>query len=30
MWALISVWLPHRIRFPTILTLGIRELGPLT
>ncbi|WBH18327.1 sugar MFS transporter [Sphingomonas radiodurans] len=30
MWALISVGLFHSIMFPTIFTLGIRGLGPLT
>jgi MFS transporter, FHS family, L-fucose permease len=30
MWALISVGLCHSIMFPTIFTLGIRGLGPLT
>jgi FHS family L-fucose permease-like MFS transporter len=30
MWALISVGLFHAIMFPTIFTLGIRGLGPLT
>jgi FHS family L-fucose permease-like MFS transporter len=30
MWALISVGLFHSIMFPTIFTLGIRDLGPLT
>jgi FHS family L-fucose permease-like MFS transporter len=30
MWALISVGLFHFIMFPTIFTLGIRGLGPLT
>ena len=30
MWALISVGLFHSIMFPTIFTLGIRSLGPLT
>jgi FHS family L-fucose permease-like MFS transporter len=30
MWALISVDLFHSIMFPTIFTLGIRGLGPLT
>jgi FHS family L-fucose permease-like MFS transporter len=30
MWALISVGLFHSIMFPTIFTLGIRNLGPLT
>jgi MFS transporter, FHS family, L-fucose permease len=30
MWALIAVGLFHAIMFPTILTLGIRGLGPLT
>jgi FHS family L-fucose permease-like MFS transporter len=30
MWALISVALFHSIMFPTIFTLGIRGLGPLT
>ncbi|MGI4747230.1 MAG: hypothetical protein ACRYFY_14500 [Janthinobacterium lividum] len=29
-WALISVGLLHSIMFPTIFTLGIRGLGPLT
>ena len=30
MWALIAVGLFHSIMFPTIFTLGIRGLGPLT
>jgi FHS family L-fucose permease-like MFS transporter len=30
MWALVSVGLFHSIMFPTIFTLGIRGLGPLT
>ncbi|KNY19681.1 sugar MFS transporter [Methylobacterium sp. ARG-1] len=30
MWALISVGLFHAVMFPTIFTLGIRGLGPLT
>nr|WP_129586144.1 sugar MFS transporter [Sphingomonas montana] len=30
MWALISVGLFHSIMFPTIFTLGIKGLGPLT
>ena len=30
MWALVSVGLFHAIMFPTIFTLGIRGLGPLT
>ncbi|MCJ2087976.1 sugar MFS transporter [Methylobacterium sp. E-005] len=30
LWALISVGLFHAIMFPTIFTLGIRGLGPLT
>ena len=30
MWALISVGLFHSIMFPTIFTLGIRGLGPMT
>jgi FHS family L-fucose permease-like MFS transporter len=30
MWALILVGLCHSIMFPTIFTLGIRDLGPLT
>jgi FHS family L-fucose permease-like MFS transporter len=30
LWALISVGLFHSIMFPTIFTLGIRGLGPLT
>ncbi|MDO7840833.1 sugar MFS transporter [Sphingomonas immobilis] len=30
MWALISVGLFHSIMFPTIFTLGVRGLGPLT
>jgi FHS family L-fucose permease-like MFS transporter len=30
MWALISIGLFHSIMFPTIFTLGIRGLGPLT
>jgi FHS family L-fucose permease-like MFS transporter len=30
MWSLISVGLFHSIMFPTIFTLGIRGLGPLT
>jgi FHS family L-fucose permease-like MFS transporter len=30
MWALIAVGLCHSIMFPTIFTLGIRGLGPLT
>src|SRR3546814_10654566 len=30
MWTLISVGLFHSIMFPTIFTLGIRGLGPLT
>ncbi len=30
MWAIISVGLFHSIMFPTIFTLGIRGLGPLT
>jgi FHS family L-fucose permease-like MFS transporter len=30
MWALISVGLFHSVMFPTIFTLGIRGLGPLT
>ena len=30
MWALISVGLFHSIMFPTIFTLGIKDLGPLT
>lgn len=30
MWAVISVGLFHSIMFPTIFTLGIRGLGPLT
>ena len=30
MWCLISVGLFHSIMFPTIFTLGIRGLGPLT
>ncbi|MCJ2073329.1 sugar MFS transporter [Methylobacterium sp. J-030] len=30
MWALIAVGLFHAIMFPTIFTLGIRGLGPLT
>lgn len=30
MWSLISVGLFHAIMFPTIFTLGIRGLGPLT
>lgn len=30
MWALISVGLFHSVMFPTIFTLGIRDLGPLT
>jgi FHS family L-fucose permease-like MFS transporter len=30
MWALILVGLFHSIMFPTIFTLGIRGLGPLT
>ena len=30
MWSLISVGLFHAIMFPTIFTLGIRDLGPLT
>ncbi len=30
MWALITVGLFHSIMFPTIFTLGIRGLGPLT
>lgn len=30
MWALISVGLFHSIMFPTIFTLSIRDLGPLT
>ena len=30
MWSLIAVGLFHSIMFPTIFTLGIRGLGPLT
>ena len=30
MWALISVGLFHSVMFPTIFTLGIRGLGPMT
>jgi MFS transporter, FHS family, L-fucose permease len=30
MWSLIAVGLFHSIMFPTIFTLGIRDLGPLT
>ncbi len=30
MWCLIAVGLCHSIMFPTIFTLGIRGLGPLT
>jgi FHS family L-fucose permease-like MFS transporter len=30
MWSLIAVGLFHSIMFPTILTLGIKNLGPLT
>jgi FHS family L-fucose permease-like MFS transporter len=30
MWALVSVGLFHSVMFPTIFTLGIRGLGPLT
>jgi fucose permease len=30
MWALIAVGLFHSIMFPTIFTLGIKGLGPLT
>lgn len=30
MWTLISVGLFHSVMFPTIFTLGIRGLGPLT
>ncbi|RZT08223.1 MFS transporter, FHS family, L-fucose permease [Duganella sp. CF402] len=30
MWALISVGLFHSVMFPTIFTLGIKDLGPLT
>ncbi len=30
MWALIAVGLFHSIMFPTIFTLAIRGLGPLT
>jgi FHS family L-fucose permease-like MFS transporter len=30
MWALIAVGLFHSVMFPTIFTLGIRGLGPLT
>jgi FHS family L-fucose permease-like MFS transporter len=30
MWALISVGLFHSIMFPTIFTLGIKGLGPMT
>jgi FHS family L-fucose permease-like MFS transporter len=30
MWSLIAVGLCHSIMFPTIFTLGIRGLGPLT
>ncbi|MDG6745982.1 hypothetical protein QCF01_16460, partial [Staphylococcus aureus] len=30
MWAIIAVGLFHSIMFPTIFTLGIRGLGPLT
>jgi FHS family L-fucose permease-like MFS transporter len=30
MWALISVGLFHSVMFPTIFTLGIKGLGPLT
>jgi FHS family L-fucose permease-like MFS transporter len=30
MWALITVGLFHSVMFPTIFTLGIKDLGPLT
>jgi FHS family L-fucose permease-like MFS transporter len=30
MWCLIAVGLCHSVMFPTIFTLGIRGLGPLT
>jgi FHS family L-fucose permease-like MFS transporter len=30
LWALVSVGLFHSVMFPTIFTLGIRGLGPLT
>ncbi|MGH6990780.1 MAG: hypothetical protein ACREE3_12865, partial [Stellaceae bacterium] len=30
MWCLISIGLFHSIMFPTIFTLGIKDLGPLT
>ncbi len=30
MWALVSVGLFHSVMFPTIFTLGIKDLGPLT
>jgi FHS family L-fucose permease-like MFS transporter len=30
MWCLIAVGLSHSVMFPTIFTLGIRGLGPLT
>jgi FHS family L-fucose permease-like MFS transporter len=30
MWALISVGLFHSVMFPTIFTLGIKGLGPMT
>src|SRR5262249_26534654 len=30
MWSLIAVGLCHSVMFPTIFTLGIKDLGPLT
>jgi FHS family L-fucose permease-like MFS transporter len=30
MWSLIAIGLCHSVMFPTIFTLGIRGLGPLT